>query len=419
MIEYIFEKLDISPQEKFDLAGFVRREPGNSGFASTRLFISVTILRCDGLLSALVSMDTLYVSDKIKRLISDRLFSIYGVLANSIVFNSSHTHAAPGIFDKVFGSAQSDYEHFVGRRIKESFTKRKEFRGCALSVVQGVLPDNLAIDRRSKLRWPLSVIFKSKIAMLPNLNSKYRIPLFVISVDDLDDDKRSFLMISTSCHPTFVNSEVCSSDYPGEICEAVEKTTGKAAVFFQGFCGDVRPNSITQNIWSGPLRQRLKVLLFNRAFRSSKPDDLDNFVSQVSEAIRKLIASPKRHDVDYIITNAFPFHVESECGNKREKFDVSLVSFGTKFIIIGVPAEVNFPVYSWLQSKLDEYSIIPFGYTGGMIGYLPDAYQIENGGYEVSSYKNYGWPSPLSQSSVIDFKAALIRQCRVFMAGHK
>src|SRR5690606_28968749 len=50
-------------------------------------------------------------------------------------------------------------------------------------------------------------------------------------------------LISMACHPTILEADTVhySRDFPGVVCDTVERICGGTAVFLQGFAGDVNP----------------------------------------------------------------------------------------------------------------------------------------------------------------------------------
>lgn len=67
--------------------------------------------------------------------------------------------------------------------------------------------------------------------------------LLVARVNALDTEQHLLTVVNYACHPTTLAWEntLVSPDYPGALCELVERTTGAPCVFLQGASGDLGP----------------------------------------------------------------------------------------------------------------------------------------------------------------------------------
>jgi hypothetical protein len=121
------------------------------------------------------------------------------------------------------------------------------------------------------LKGVLSSILRRKVVMQPNYANNKSLPLY--GIDIVGDDGSRILLYSFSCHPTFVSNMSMSADFPGHISSILEETKYTNAIFFQGFCGDLRPALISGITSSNSLAQLIKNILLHKTFRPASPND--------------------------------------------------------------------------------------------------------------------------------------------------
>jgi len=72
--------------------------------------------------------------------------------------------------------------------------------------------------------------------------------------------------------------------------------------------------------------------------------------------------------------------------------------------ILALNAEPVVEYGLWTKRRFDG-RVLPIGYSNGMIGYLPTASQVDEGGYEArDSAAYFGLPAPFGRSLEVEVK---------------
>ena len=232
-MRYSIVKVDITPSEDYLLAGFGVRSRVKANFGTRKLSLSLVRLKSARNDTVWVSMDTLYFPLKVSEFISYELLSLFSISSHNVLFNATHTHAAPNLAGDIFGDFNTQYLLFVQEQILAQLHKLSDLCDCTVNFWEAELPDGLVINRRRVLKGVLSSILRRKVVMQPNYADNKRLPLY--GIDIVGDDGSRILLYSFSCHPTFVSNMAISADFPGYISSILEETKYTNAIFFQGF----------------------------------------------------------------------------------------------------------------------------------------------------------------------------------------
>ena len=255
----------------------------------------------------------------------------------------------------------------------------------------------------------------------------------VLKITDPETDAVRAVLFSHGCHPVIahISTKMVSADYPGRAATELRKQLGgeALAMFCQG-CGadanvetlngtfdDVdrigdyvawcvrqaaeraRPiggGCVTAKAKTVPMPTRIpaldeaqKTLKVNRAeyarvlAQNPSPELEAEFRELYIEWPEDLLNIAKQPDTD-----------------QRIRMDVSTLTFGDDFCLVGLEAEV-FHRYQDICSELSpcEQTVV-FSFVGGSVSYLPTADEFERGGYETAgadytdiygyAYRRYG-----------------------------
>ena len=406
---FSFVEVDITPIKSTPLAGFAKRSSNDLKFGSERLFLRVIRLCSKDKTLYFITVDTLYIPSQLADFIVTNLRSIYNVESSDIIFNASHTHSAPNIIGGVFGPLDSHYLEYVKKKIISELPKLKLEKSCTCSIAVSDLPIGLIVNRRKRLNFFWSRVLKRKIVMQPNFKKSISVPLYVFRINTNQGEQH--IIYSMSCHPVFANTRYTSADYPGIVNELVKKSGYTSCSFMQGFCGDLKASTlVSKNIRLAGIKDFFKKMLFGEAFKVCEPNDMYKFSKRIHRQIIENIELSENLLPDTVDTVLFETSLQSICGKVDKCFKVKIISINKTIVLISIPAEVSFSFYEHLIEEFPKVNIVPLGYSEGMIGYIPDEYDFELGGYEVNCFRNYSWPSPLCPESIAKFKVGLISE---------
>ncbi len=206
-------------------------------------------------------------------------------------------------------------------------------------------------------------------------------------------ETEDILFLSYACHAVILGrSTQVSADWPGAAVRALEKT-GRRAIVFQGFCGDIDP--VTQlNRWGEGTPDDLALYGFIIADRARKSrcyakTPTDPTIRTVERRIRVPLAVPPEDKIDDVANlfleknSGFPLadrfaeewkkKARSEYGGLMKEPFVAGVPIQAAHIggleILGLPGEV-FSQFG-LNLRKTHPALVPIGYANGDIGYFP------------------------------------------------
>jgi hypothetical protein len=354
------------------------------------------ILLCDGSTKILfIAADVLYIGPDLDRLIRSCAAG-NGIEESHVVLSASHTHFAPAtdMTKPRLGGIDESYLSFLTEKLLALVNS-------VISVVPakvrlelvGLDTDGININRRRW--WPLPVLTKDgvgwppNVAMAPNTVAHCDRSLEALRV--LDEDHNPIAVFwKFACHPvSYPDSKSISSEYPGVAREALRKFAGKdiPIVFWQGFCGDVRPALIGPVSWKERVRSLRRGPTFGEGIQKDEWVAWSNRIAAaLVSAVTMIpgepvtgeltIASARVPLASLLDGNANPLVRERSMLIQRLTFDGQLA-------VLFMAAEVCSPYQHLLNTGM---RTIYVGYTGDVFGYLPSAEQAAGGGYEATGF---------------------------------
>ncbi|WP_375752251.1 hypothetical protein [Vibrio sp. HN007] len=400
MIKFDFLNIDLTPSDdKYDLAGFGKRDLSEVQFGVREVRMRLVWFKThssDDLI--VVSLDTLYfptwLADEIYRYFEEA----YGIDSRFIICNATHTHSSPNLTIELFGNVDTVFKNHILNTIKDKMPKLgSNFIKSRLIYSSCDLGKDLLIGRRKCVPDYFNFTFKKKALFLPNEHQVIDNGLRVLSVTD-ESGRVVSTIFNLSCHPVFASNTKISSDFPGVVSKNLERSGAVFSLFLQGFCGDVRPKVVTKGFFKGTLRQRVKSFLYGDVFGVPTTNDLECFSERVADKVQEVAKSGVELTSEFK-AKVFELTLVSDTGAYKKLIKIKLVRLDS-VILISIPAEVLSPYLLILKEKFPEFEFLPLGFADDMIGYLPSPRQYLEGGYEVTSSINYGWDSPISESSL-------------------
>lgn len=395
-----------SSYDSSSLSGFSERNDSSIKHGDDDLYISITWLKDESSKSIMIiSVDALYLDSNLCNEIYEYIECGYAINSSQVIFNASHTHSAPSICDDIFGKEDMVHKEKVVQTIKEAIDsafnnlKNVLVRSCRFSIPAGLL-----VNRRLYGRDIKSFFLKNKIIMAPNYENYADTQCRLLTLG-----KNTGILFNISCHPVFNTANNISSDFPGTIRREL-LSNFKAAAFAQGFCGDIRPNSVSRRVsFSSPIIF-FKTLINKVAFIPATLKFYNFFCKKISKEI--LLYSQKGSILQgNIRTQSFLIELRSDSGVVKKIIECKL-SLIDKTLLFSIPAEVNSKYFQIVEKEFPNLIVIPMGYAENMIGYLPHWSEVEEGGYEVESYSNYGWDQKISIQSLQNMESELLSEIR-------
>ncbi|RAV11917.1 neutral/alkaline non-lysosomal ceramidase N-terminal domain-containing protein [Paenibacillus contaminans] len=406
-------KADITPPEPLPLAGFGSRTGSFEGVAQ-RLALRVFLFKQEGehpsdkRMMLLAEADILqWPSDKSaewSRTIQER----WGIERDAVILQASHTHGAPQTGTNCLPIVGQYAPTFVELLETSLFASiMHAFANLVpVSAEIGRGECGIGIHRRR--------MHGGHIEMLPNHDTPIDREVTVIRFRTEEGSTKAVLFHYT-CHPTSSAENLVTADYPGAAMEAVEASLGEGVIagFMQGCCGDIRP-----------------ALIAGDRFRPGTDQDSRRLGHELAAEVLRILESPmeKLAFVPIEATGVdleLPFQylpAAGELANLQEDigvdgdwsrhllanpellqpampFRITLVHLADRLSFMAMGGEmVN--AYGEAIKRLSGGTALPLAYSNGLIGYVPTASQIREGGYEAAgSVKYFGLPAPFAEAA--------------------
>lgn len=401
-------KVDITPRQPVALAGFASRI-GQGPYTEVLHPIHARIFAFrqggeDGKLSSslLVTADLIWWgSDRVGEL-RQAIALQWGIPKEAILLHGTHSHSGPqtsGLFSDLLGKMDPDYmadlEAVVLAGIEEAMG---DLETVHTEVGQG--SSYLAVHRRRMVDGVCMGQANPDGALDSDLNVvRYRSMA----------GKTKAVLTNYACHPVISPANTLSSEFCGVAMELLEREIGGGAIcgYLQGCCGDNNPakagelffdgtdadvrafgESLATDVLEllrGPLQPLPTVALTVRTQILQAPlQDLpneeelqaltaDTWVS--GEWSQMLLASPER------LTPFLPM-------------EITVLQLAEGLQVMATNTELVAEYGLYIKSRTTGMTLI-LGYTNGMIGYIPTADQLAEGGYEaIDSTRYFFMPAP-------------------------
>ncbi|MCC6050671.1 MAG: neutral/alkaline non-lysosomal ceramidase N-terminal domain-containing protein [Thermofilum sp.] len=215
----------ITPPVGVPLGGYAGR-PGPSVGVHDDLHARALVLEAGGERAALVSLELLYPTPELVKVVREEAERRAGVPADSVLVAAVHTHSGPSVFglDPCLERGYLDEYWSLLPGLAASAVAEAAGRLAEASVRfgRGRL-DGWTVNRRRPGLGPLDN--EVGALLLEGVGS----PVAAV--------------VNFACHAVVLghNNLLISADYPGAVSRAVKRLLGATALFLTGACGDVNP----------------------------------------------------------------------------------------------------------------------------------------------------------------------------------
>lgn len=415
-------KVNITPENSMWLAGYGNRTEPSSGTLHDIWVKALALEDASGNRAVLVTADILGwpkgMSDEIRARLDEEL----NLAKAQILLNSSHTHSGPVLEHALVDIYPLDDEQ--RRKVREYSDKLVEetvqlveqaFEALApAEIYTGSGSARFQVNRRNN---DASTLIRESDLNGPN---DYAVP--VLKVTTPGGDLKA-LMFGYACHPTVLGMNEWSGDYPGFAQIELEKEhPGAVAMFFQGAGADQNPLPRR----TVPLARQYGRTLAAAVDRVIEEEDMEALEPSLSTAYREvdldLNAPPSRQELAHYVETVSGYQkrwaermlAKAERGESfRESypFPLQVWQLGDQ-TIFALGGELLIE-YSIQLKKIFGYDSIVMGYSNDVMGYIPTARVLHEGGYEgASSQVVYGLPAKWSYDIETRIMSNMVRLAR-------
>lgn len=422
-----FAKIKITPEKPVALQGLVGRD-GLSKGVFLDLYAKAAYFSLDSAKQLLLSLDIIGVTSHYAVRIRNRINESFGINVSDVMICATHTHCAPYTIP-LGGSLNEDYLNFLEQKIievvRQSISNQEE-----VTAGYNLTSENFNVNRR--------LPGKNGILFAPNPDGACDKDVVVLKFNNLNG-KTKAVIFNYACHPTVWGGLEISSDFPGTAEKYIESQLNECtAIFINGACGNIRADvrnkegtgfggskedvlrlgsslgrkvidalPKTENILIDRLLCRSKIINAP-LYGKYSVEDLQEIAQQKREKIESL--SRQEQTVSTPLEIAYEEGVLSWAQKTMELtaknqlmtnigMELQVIAIG-ELILVGLPGEVFCELGRDIKQEFAPLKSVFIGYANGLVGYIPTAKALMEGGYEPSeSHKFYGVPFPFAQST--------------------
>lgn len=387
-------KVDITPDRPIPLAGYAVRKGVCEG-VNRRLYVRANLFEtaAEGRSSRvlLVQADIIWWGGErmagIRRTLSER----FGLAPERVILSAQHTHGGPQTserFSEALGLPDPDYLQELETALYDAVASA-ERRMEPVTADRGADECHIGVNRRKMV--------DGLMRMVPNPDGIFDPTVEVIRFRKKDGGGLKALFVHHACHPTTTNANWISSDYPGAAAERLEATFGCGTVvtFLQGCSGNVRPNTARDGKFVNGDEQ--DVAAYGRQLADAVERALARPMESVSDGRldgRSLVVQlplqplPSEAEVEAAVKQGGVWAEWGQCFRDRAEMrattvplELTHVTLADGLSILAMDGEIVLEYGEYIK-RLSGGRTLALGYSNGMIGYVPTAEQIVEGGYE-------------------------------------
>lgn len=384
-------RTNITPDHPIWMGGYASRDRPSEGTRQDIWIKAVALEDHEEEKGVLISMDLINMPKGPSDRIRDRIKKEFGISRAQVILNVSHTHSGPELRPDSWSMEE-------GERVKvQKFVDKLEDQVVELvgNAIQNLKPARLysgngvtrfQVNRRNNVERELKSYTELKG---PN---DYAVP--VLKVEGLDGNMMA-VIFGYACHATVLSDYLLSGDYPGYAQNALETMYPNAtALFFQGAGGDQNPLPRREPQLAEQYGRELAAAV-DRVLKSQmRPLTADLSVTYSEIPIGMRNAPPKAEELELIAAedSDYPDYLKQRAG-----VFINQIKNGQNLL-----SEYPYPVQVWSIGEQPVFAlggellvgyaielkrifgddVFVFGYSNDVMGYIPTATVLREGGYE-------------------------------------
>lgn len=425
-----FARVDITPAPGMGMAGYPQRDSaGPCREVHDPLYVRALWLESDGRRLAIVSHDLLFFDRLEVSRIKEGIGAASGLQPHEILLNASHTHSGPNTSTWLLGRYTNPPDAGYLQRVREA-TSAAVRQACdrrqEVSMQVGRGSTDLPVSRRKRDA-------QGRAQWAPEPAAEVCTDLPVCSFRDAQGTVVA-LLFSVACHPSTTNGHVISADYPGVACRRLDEALGggiPAAMFLAGCAGDTKARVIADGDGG-------------RYWRNGSWADIEAAGNAVAERVLETLARPCVNvapDVHCWMTElAFALEQpptravleeQAACQDHPARHlwaadllrrldrgeplpshapvTLQVIRLGAGLRIVALEGEPVGVLGKRIRAMAGDGVTFVLGYSNGQGLYLPSDAMLPEGGYEVDSAWEYGFPASLKLGIEETLRAGLAR----------
>jgi len=412
----------ITPQQPLWLAGYASRTEPAVGSIHDLKAKALVLEDRQGRQGVLITIDMLVVTKAFAEDIRQALKEKYALSPAQIMISSSHTHTGPVIQDALYDIYPLDEKE---KKKIEAYTRwlRKQVLEGVDRAYRALQPATL-YSGTGVTRFQVNRINNREQTLARQTELKgpndYAVPVLKVAGRK---GKMMALVFGYACHPTVLNINKWSGDYPGFAqLELENEHPGTVAMFFQGAGADQNPL---------PRRTVALARQYGRELAAAVDRVLDDDLRELTPVLTTLYReislplakAPTEEELQEIARSPVDYHrrwAERMLAKIRRgepfitvyPYPVQIWQLGDQTIVT-LGGEVVTEYALKLKRMLGD-SIFVMAYANDVMAYIPSATILHKGGYEgLWSQMVYGMPAawdPHIEPLILEGVAEMARQ---------
>lgn len=352
---------------------------------------------------------------------------VMDIAPRQIFLNTSHNHVGPKAGTWYSAGYEADDRDYLMQletaTVNAALAARENARPATMRA--GVTASSLPVNRRKRMP-------DGSIENRPNPAGRAYDKLPIVLFED-KAGQPVCLLFSISCHPSMISGWDISAEYPGAAMDRLDAHFSKTcSLFLQGVGGDAKPLVIGRgtDAWipgTWELMDEAGSIVAGEVIGAlSELKPVEPSLASASEEMHwALEEAPPKAFFEDIVANTpessqakdVRFMWARKTLETIEKglplpTDVPLslhgIRLGDGLRLAGIEGEALHGWGYFIQDFYKEGLTVPLGYTDGQGMYLPTTEQLPEGGYEVVSFWEYGYPAQLAAGMEDEVRRALV-----------
>lgn len=407
-----FAKADITPRGRCDMNGFVARQQPSVGVAAplSGRILMVSEGRVRGVV-AICDLLGLTLNDSAR--VEAAIAQAAGVPVRNVFLACTHSHSGPMSMPLgTVGRFDPRYIDFLSRRLAHAAAAARQDLApvTALRIGAGAVPKmgrfRCAVHEPGRQQWP----------------GTFSVSSF------LRREAKPIVLVHYGVHPYTLGerNRRLHPDYPGPLCEILERGTDGHAMFLPGCGADVeavpawgtsdaevrRYARGVAEAAQAALRSALLVPGTPLRMSAASPRVRFGFIpkelrqkKETEKAVAALAAGGVR-----VPRNAEEWQESFKAGRlpKTARFRMHVLRIGS-LVLVGLPAELFWDTGKDLAGAFSDATVLAVSQAGGNVGYLPRKFAYRHKTYEAArAYEWYGTAGALAPETEPAIRAVAV-----------
>lgn len=382
----------ITPQSPMWMAGYAARNKPSEGVASDLYAKAVVLADEVGHKAVIVTMDLISVQREFRDRVATEIQREYGIPAESVLLNCSHTHCGP-----VIRTPESSITDINSEKIEQAVAYTRRLEKVIVSLVGGALEKSVPVTlsyHRARAAFAMNrrLFTENGIRNSPNPEGPVDHDVPVLKITN-EEGELTTILFGYACHNTTLSFYQFCGDYAGFAQTEIERAhPGTVAMFVMGCGGDQNPyprRTLDLAMTHGktlataveaaletpaiPLTGPLEVTLDHVEVTYADPPSKTELLERLNTGNKYV----KQHATRLLK------QLESE-GKLRSSYStlVHTMQFGDQLTLVALPGETVVDYSLRLKKEFSGQNLWVAGYSNDVFAYVPSDRVLQEGGYE-------------------------------------